>query len=250
MTTNSRNSFKIYPKAFLYPVIVIILGRLLLPVFLVEQKSAFWGIALFVGLLVFGTIGIWSIPLLQPMLLWLKVITIAAELLISFWLFVYCFFAAYMTHPWPISAIQGPNTPYGWHGYEFLMRDQPTESVTDVYFQSRWQGWGDGSARILRFDCKDQTAFAETLQSMAEPSPQDISLPNAPSWWPQETRLLIKRNPHEGQTRGNAERPAEAPGGSMGASVTAQTPSSVSPQGQWIDPELCRTFVADGQWYG
>ena len=209
-------------KALYYPLIVIILGRILFPVLVINGDSAFFNIAFFTAALIFGTVILLTWPLLKSLSLWLKIISIIIELSVLFFIFIYCFLMAYIFQPWPISAIQGPNTAYAWHGYKFLLRDQSQTEVDNVYFHSRWQGWGDGSARILRFDCKDKTAFAKTLLTLPQPSLQDISLRDAPSWWLQGNYRLIEIEP----------------------------PQNDQLKNKWIEPETCRTYIKSGQWYG
>ena len=188
----------------------------------VNEDSAFFNIALFTAALIFGSVILLTWPVLKSLPLWLKIISIIGELCVLFFIFIYCFLMAYIFEPWPISAIQGPNTPYAWSGYKFLLRDQSQAEVDNVYFHSRWQGWGDGSARILRFDCKDKAAFAKKLSSQPEVNSQNISLPDAPGWWPHENHRLIKIEP----------------------------PRNDQLKNKWIEPEICRTYIKSGRWYG
>ena len=209
-------------KALYYPLIVIILGRILLPIVVVDRGSAFFSIALFTAALIFGTFILLISPLLKSLPIWLKIVSFIGELLVLFFIFMYCFFVAYIFEPWPISAIQGPNTSYARYGYNFLVQEQSPTEVDNIYFHRRWQGWGDGSASILRFDCRDKTSFSKKLSEQFEADLEDISFPNSPRWWTNENRRLIKMEP----------------------------PKNDQLKHIWIDPQTCRTYIKSGQWYG
>ncbi len=209
---------------------MIAIGRILLPIVVVDNDSAFFAILLFMAFLLIGTVAVWTIALLKAKPLWLKVVSIAGELLIGFYPFWYCFFVAYSMHPWPISAIHGPNTAYAWHGYDRFVDTPTPDLVTNVYYYGAWQGWGEGSAHILRFDCKDPSLFAESLARQPEASLQTILRPNTPAWWPHDDLLLTRIEPRSDRHSGSDDW--------------------ANQDGRWVAPENCRTYISQGRWYG
>jgi hypothetical protein len=102
------------------------------------------------------------------------------------WLMVSVPFVLYVVvlQGWPVSMIQGPDTGYAREGYARVVRTDPPETVSAVYY--RVHGWDD-ETRLLRFmttgtDEVDQIVARYDLVPVPEPGHVSVG-PHPPLWW-------------------------------------------------------------------